>query len=247
MNAKQPLAVLYARVPAGVKEQLQLSAKLRNHSLGDEVNRLVQSQSRNSFSSDSLLRLRTHELAVQRRLLAFLYGLIDTASKQQTHAARAQMFERIGATYCAKRLEEEARLAQKIEEAKMAHAMAEEGPALSPFALGLGGQRDLGRASQQPALSDRRRQALQLALEASPRGTKAKLAHSLRLSRSQFSQLLSGFRSISEQVARALEVELKLAPGFLDKIEPDSAKAAQQVAVADISKLAKRTQNKLKT
>lgn len=247
MTAKQSLEVLYVRVPAQVKKQLLQSAKLRNHSLGNEVTRLVQSQSPNSVSSDLSLRLLTPQLAVHKQLLDFLNGLIDTASKQPKKAVRTQMFEQIGTAYREKCMKKEAWLAQKIEEEKMAHAKAEEALAISKFPLGLGDRKNHGREPQQLALSDRRRQALRIVLEARPLGTKAKLALSLGLSRSHFSQLLSGNRSISEQVARALEVELELAPRLLDKIEPDSTKAAQQVAYAEFSKSHQRIKKILKS
>lgn len=247
MSAKQSLKVLYARIPAGVKKQLQQSAKLRNHSLGDEITRLVSSQSPNSVSSDLSLRLQTLQLEALRQVLDFLNGLIETASKQPTQSARTQMFEQIGATYRAKSIKKEAWLAQKLEEEKMAYAKAEEALIISQFALGLGDRKNLGHEPQQPTLRDRRRLALLKVLEARPRGTKSKLAHSLGMSTSQLSQLLSGERSISEQVARTIESELELVQKFLDKIEPDTAKASQQVAAADISKRFKRIKNMCKS
>ncbi|WP_186038717.1 toxin-antitoxin system HicB family antitoxin [Burkholderia gladioli] len=233
--------MLSVRIRPSLHARLSTAAQLRGVSLTTLVERLIEENLFEDVTAQRKLQNLQATAHAQKFQLEMLETLVLNATEPgESDAASLLTSIRDLILRC-----REVRVSsqEKIEEWRHAHAqmLASSPPRqrhASPFD-GLGAANEARVDLSQLPLPERRRQHLRQALNGSPKGTRARLAYALGVSASYFSQMLSGpknpgGRSINDEKARMLEVELGLPNLALDAIEPQSDIVSIQKAVLEL-------------
>ncbi len=230
--------MLSVRIRPSLHARLRTAAQLRGVSITTLVERLIEENLFEGATAQAKLEnLQAMARAQKFQLETFETLVLNATKLGERDAAGLLTSIRDLILRCR---EARVRSQQEIEERRHAHAqmLASSLPRqrhASPFD-GLGAADEARDNLLQLPEPERRRQRLRQALNRSPKGTRARLARALEVSASYFSQMLAGpnnpgARSINDDRARKLEMELGLPPKALDAIEPQSDIVSTQKAV----------------
>lgn len=243
--------MLSVRIRSDLHTRLTNAARWRGVSITTVVERLIEE----NLLEDVTVQMKFDSLQamahVQKSQLEMFETVVLAATEPGKKKGAATLLTRLRDTILRNR-EARIRTQEEIEAKREARAQMLASPPpskhhASPFD-GLGTP-DAARVDLSPLpLPELRRLNLCAALGRSPKGTRTRLAGALRVSASYFSQMLSsprnlGARSINDERARRLEVELGLPKWALDAGEPQAAIVGIQKALLDLESVLREVES----
>jgi hypothetical protein len=242
MNAKHLSVPLYVRIPASLKRNLALMARIRRTSMSAQIARILEEQSPTFVATDLKLQSTELQLNLCKKMLEMMERVISHSASKLTASTGVLQLKQLAEQILKQKKERELKLKDirhRLETPKTRRVSSS--PSLH---IGFNMHPDVDMIPRQLEVCERRRHNLCAAISSRPRGTKAQLAVALKCTPPYLSQMLSppgsrGHRNISAEVARKLEQALRLKKGELDRIEPKLAIVELNHAISELTKVNK--------